>query len=79
MGICSILEVDEFLIEIARPFPIRRRLRMDPNDYVGHSAAIDMNVGGVIEKHVDNGEIAAMFRESWKSKAVSIVSNLRAQ
>merc|ERR1719295_2511843 len=71
----AILEIDKSLIEIARPFPIRRGLRLDMNIYVNHTKAIDMGIESVLEKYANCGELAMVIKDAWNLTVIPHISS----
>merc|ERR1711971_404844 len=72
-------EIDQSLIEMARPLMVLNGLRMEMNVYLNHTESIDKNIEGVLKKHIDSGDIAAILKDAWNLVEMPIVSKLNVQ
>ena len=75
--LAAIFEIDKSLVFVSRPFCIRHGLRMELNIHVNHTMAIDINFKEILQKHVQNGEIAMIIKEAWHLNTVPIISDLK--
>ena len=75
----AILEIDKSLIRIGRSMSIVGGLRMTMNIYINHTKTIDMNIEGVFDENVQNGQIGTMVKEAWALHDIPVISNLNVE
>ena len=76
-GIASILGLSPRLIELTRPYPVQKGLRIKINAYINHTKYIDMNLENIMIASMRSGEIAKIVQNAWNLQEVPLIGNLK--
>ena len=77
MQMAALLGLHESLLEVIRPVPIRKGLKVHINIYISYTKAIDMNIERDINEAHRNREITEIIQKSWKLSANPTISNVK--
>ena len=78
-GLAVSFGLDQSLIEISRPSPIPKGLRLSITIRMNNVKQIDMNVIKMMQEMNDSGELAEILRTAWTLTKSPMISNIKSE
>lgn len=76
-GIASSLGINNTLLEITKPMPIKNGLKLNIKIYINYTKAIDMNIENDFNEATKQGQIAEIIASSWTLTSKPNISNIK--
>ena len=77
MEMATLMGLNETLLEVTRPSPTKKGLKVHINIYINHVKSIDMNIEQDINAAQNRGEIGEIIKTAWELSLNPEISNIK--